>query len=92
MNTVPFIKQEKLLEYLDSEIARSLEGRNVRSLGAYAWVDEDTPSDEYIGLAKWELDSADSPIVSGCDSVPEDVKARMVALVSAGDVLLRIEN
>ncbi|MHC5349078.1 hypothetical protein [Metapseudomonas furukawaii] len=38
-------------------MSKMLEMRGVLPLSGYAWRDEETPADEYIGLAKWELES-----------------------------------
>lgn len=51
-----FISTSKLFEYLDSEVSEALMRHGIASLYNYAWQDEKTPSDEYIGLAKWSSD------------------------------------
>lgn len=51
-----FISTSKLFEYLDSEVSEALMRNGIASLYNYAWQDEETPSDEYIGLAKWSID------------------------------------
>lgn len=51
-----FISTGKLFEYLDNEVSEALMRHGIASLYNYAWQDEETPSDEYIGLAKWSLD------------------------------------
>lgn len=51
-----FISTSKLFEYLDNEVSEALMRNGISSLHNYGWQDEGTPSDEYIGLAKWSLD------------------------------------
>lgn len=51
-----FISTSKLFEYLDNEVSEALMRHGIASLYNYAWEDEETPRDEYIGLAKWSLD------------------------------------
>lgn len=51
-----FISTGKLFEYLDNEVSEALMRHGIARLYNYAWQDEETPSDEYIGLAKWSLD------------------------------------
>lgn len=56
MSVTKFLTPEKLLDYLGHEVGDALMRHGVRSVFNYAWADEDTPSDEFIGLAKWSLD------------------------------------
>ena len=44
-----------LLEEVDAEADRLLHTHGIYSLHGYAWSGPDTPSDEYVGLAMWEL-------------------------------------
>lgn len=60
MTVTKFITTPKLFEYLDTEVADALIRHDIRKLFAYAYVDEDHPSDEYIGLAKWGSDGLGS--------------------------------
>ncbi|MHB9102449.1 MAG: hypothetical protein ACYC2E_13140 [Sulfuricella sp.] len=69
MTVSKFITTPKLFEYLDTEVAAALIRHDIRKLFDYAWVDEDTPSDEYIGLAKWGSDG-----IGSIYSIPANLK------------------
>lgn len=56
MSVQKFISTSKLFEYLDNEVSEVLMRHGIASLYNYAWEDEETPCDDYIGLAKWSLD------------------------------------
>lgn len=56
MSVRKFISPVMLLEYLEQEVTDALVRHGIRSMFSYAWVDEHTPSSEFIGLAKWSLD------------------------------------
>lgn len=56
MTVTKFITTPKLFEYLDTEVTAALIRHDIGKLFNYAWINEDTPSDEYIGLAKWCVD------------------------------------
>ncbi len=51
MTVTKFIKTPKLFEYLDQEVSEALHRHGIREMFDYAWVGEDTPSDEFVGLA-----------------------------------------
>lgn len=87
MALVPFIKNEKLLEYLDIELRKALESRCVYPLASYAWLDEDTPNDAYIGLAKWELESPEWTISLHGNALSEIEKTRLISMEIAGEDL-----
>lgn len=65
MTVTKFIKTPKLFQYLDLEVKEALARHSIRDLYSYAWVGEDTPSDEFVGLAMWGS-SGHSPIIYGC--------------------------
>lgn len=85
MTVVPFIKIEKLLEYLEIEVREVLLSHRLYSLSGYAWQDENTPSEEFIGLAKWELESPGESIDVHGDAIPVEERARLIALETAGE-------
>lgn len=65
MTVTKFIKTPKLFEYLDLEVSEALHRHGIRDLFDYAWASEDTPSDEFIGLAMWSSEHS-SPFQYGC--------------------------
>lgn len=65
MTVTKFIKTPKLFQYLDLEVKEALHRHGIRDLYSYAWVAEDTPSDEFVGLAMWGS-SGHSPVLYGC--------------------------
>lgn len=64
MTITKFIKTPKLFEYLDQEVSEALQRHGIRDMFEYAWVGEDTPSDEFVGLAMWGSEHH-SPILYG---------------------------
>jgi hypothetical protein len=56
MAVAKFITSTKLFEYLDTEVMSALRSHGILSLFNYAWLNEDDPDPEFIGLAKWSLD------------------------------------
>ena len=65
MTVTKFIKKRKLFEYLDLEVSEALQRHGIHDMFDYAWVDEDTPSDEFVGLAMWGS-AHSSPFLYGC--------------------------
>lgn len=87
MATVTFIKKEKLLEYLDVELRKALKSHDVLSMHSYAWSNEDTPSNDYIGLAKWEMESPQWTIKIKNAALSPEERARLLAVEIAGEDL-----
>jgi hypothetical protein len=54
-------ESENLIVRLYEEAAELLNRAGIHSVLDYAWVGEDTPSDEYIGLAMWSTDAPFEP-------------------------------
>lgn len=67
MTVTKFIKNPKLFEYLDLELSEALHRHGIRDMFDYAWVGEDTPSDEFVGLAMWGSEHS-SPVLYGCQT------------------------
>lgn len=65
MTVTKFIKTPKLFEYLDLEVSEALHRHGIRDMFDYAWVGEDTPSEEFVGLAMWSSEHS-SPVLYGC--------------------------
>jgi len=87
MTTVPFMKSEKLLEYLGIEVREALDSHAVYPLSSYAWEDENTPSDDYVGLAKWEVESPGWSIGTNGATLSNEEKTRLIAVETAGEDL-----
>lgn len=64
MTETKFVKTPKLFEYLDLEVTEALHRHGIRDMFDYALVGEDTPSDEFIGLAMWGSEHH-SPVLHG---------------------------
>ena len=64
MTVTKFIKTPKLFEYLELEVSEALHRHGIRDMFDYAWVGEDTPSDEFVGLAMWSNQHS-SPVLYG---------------------------
>jgi|SRR5579871_4516289 len=54
-------ESENLLVKLSEEAAELLNAAGIHSVLGYAWAGEDTPSDDYIGLAMWSTDAPFEP-------------------------------
>jgi hypothetical protein len=67
MTVTKFIKTPKLFEYLDLEVSEALHRHDIRDMFDYAWVGEDTPSNEFVGLAMWGSEHH-SPVLYGCQT------------------------
>lgn len=67
MTVTKFIKTPKLFEYLDLEVSEALHRHDIRAVFDYTWVGEDTPSDEFVGLAMWGS-KYHSPVLYGCQT------------------------
>lgn len=55
MTTESFISK-KIIECLDKEIQQSLADNQIRAIGNYGWLDEDTPDPEFMGHAMWQTE------------------------------------
>lgn len=67
MTVTKFIKTPKLFAYLDLEVSEALHRHGIRDMFDHAWVGEDTPSDEFVGLAMWGSEHH-SPVLYGCQT------------------------
>lgn len=87
MTSVPLMKNDKLLEYLSIEVQKSLDSHEVYPLSSYAWQGESTPDDNYVGLAKWEVEPPGWSIGTYGATLSDEEKARLIAVETAGEDL-----
>jgi hypothetical protein len=92
MTVTKFIKTPKLFEYLDLEVGEALHRHGIREVFDYAWVGENTPSDEFVGLALWSTEHL-SPVLYGCQTpsgYSRDEYERLITMCEDLESLLKL--
>lgn len=92
MTVTKFIKTPKLFEYLDLEVSEALHRHGIREMFDYAWVGEDTPNDEFVGLAMWSTEHH-SPVLYGRQTpsgYSRDEYARLITTCEDLESLMKV--